>query len=79
MADEGSRCENGLPGYRSPEMIHVWFIDRPKGPFTSSMYLRGEEIALLMEKRSAPRVKCAEALGREPLGDVEDWICTSPQ
>ncbi len=32
-------CEEGVGSHRSPEMLHVWLIDRPKGPFSTSMYL----------------------------------------
>jgi hypothetical protein len=76
-ADEQGRCAAGVPMHRSPEMIHVWLIDRPKGPFTSSMYLPDEELALLTRKREPPRIKCAEALGAQPPGTGEPWICTS--
>lgn len=53
-ADEQGRCKKGVAMHRSPEMLHIWFIDRPNGPFTTSMYLPDEEVALLTEKRAAP-------------------------
>jgi hypothetical protein len=31
------RCETGVPSHRSAEMLHVWLIDRPGGPFSSNM------------------------------------------
>ena len=62
-ADEEGRCARGVPMHRSPEMVHVWFIDRPKGPFASSMHLRDEEIALLTQKRSPPPLRIEAALG----------------
>jgi hypothetical protein len=65
-ADGQGRCEEGLPMHRSPEMIHVWFIDRPKGPFTSGMYLSDEEIALLTKPREAPSLRIEESLGPRP-------------
>ncbi len=65
-ADGQGRCVEGLPMHRSPEMIHVWFIDRPKGPFTSSMYLPDEEIALLMARRAVPPLRIEESLGLKP-------------
>lgn len=35
------RCPKRLlPSYRSPEMLHVWLIDRPRGPFTTDMAVR---------------------------------------
>lgn len=40
---DGIHCEEGEPGgYRSPEMLHVWFVDHPEGPFATSMILRPE-------------------------------------
>ncbi|MFP6628526.1 MAG: hypothetical protein VCC67_05765 [Myxococcota bacterium] len=65
-ADEQGRCEQGHPMQRSPEMLHVWFIDRPKGPFTSSMYLPDEEVALLMQRRALPPLRIEESLGLKP-------------
>ena len=65
-ADEQGRCEQGLPMQRSPEMLHVWFIDRPKGPFTSSMYLPDEEVALLTQQRAVPPLRIEESLGLKP-------------
>ena len=65
-ADGQGRCEEGVPTHRSPEMIHIWLIDRPKGPFTSSMYLPDEEIGLLMELRAVPPLRIEESLGLKP-------------
>ena len=62
-ANTDGRCASGVPMHRSPEMIHVWFIDRPRGPFASSMRLRDEEIAMLTETRSAPPLRIEAALG----------------
>jgi hypothetical protein len=56
-ADESGHCVKGLPTHRSPEMVHVWFIDRPNGPFASSMHLRDDEIAMLTHERSPPRLR----------------------
>ena len=75
--DEQGRCAEGTPTHRSPEMLHVWFIDRPKGPFSSSMYLTDDELALLTRKRSAPGVKCAEAIPGGPTAKDTPWICSS--
>jgi len=30
-------CEEGVPSHRSAEMLHVWLVDRPGGPFSTSM------------------------------------------
>ena len=56
-ADEQGRCQAGVPMHRSPEMIHVWFIDRPTGPFMSSMHLKDEDLGLLMAQREAPPLR----------------------
>ena len=36
---EGGDCEEGVGSHRSAEMLHVWLIDHPEGPFATSMYL----------------------------------------
>ena len=37
---EGYYCEDGdLVGYESPEMLHVWFVNHPEGPYATSMTL----------------------------------------
>lgn len=33
------QCAEGTPSHRSPEMIHVWFVDHPAGPFGTNMAL----------------------------------------
>lgn len=57
QADENGQCPDGNPGHLSPEMLHVWLMDRPKGPYTTSMYLPKDEIETLTERRFAPRLK----------------------
>jgi hypothetical protein len=37
------RCEKGVPSHRSAEMLHVWLIDRPNGPFSTSMRMNEVE------------------------------------
>lgn len=32
-----SPCDGGVFFYRSPEMLHVWFVDHPQGRFATSM------------------------------------------
>ena len=32
-------CEEGVGSHRSAEMLHVWLIDRPNGPFSTAMHL----------------------------------------
>ena len=40
-------CAAGIPMNRSPEMLHVWFVDHPKGPFATQMNLPREVIEAL--------------------------------
>jgi hypothetical protein len=49
--DSNGNCKKGKPKYRSGEMIHVWLIDRPLGPFTSSMNLTESEAKAALAKR----------------------------
>jgi hypothetical protein len=54
-ADEETGCERGVPGHRSPEMLHVWFLEHPEGPFATSMWLRPDQLRALIardERRS---------------------------
>ena len=44
------RCERGTPEHRSPEMIHVWLLEHPEGPFGTSMWLRPEQLRALIER-----------------------------
>lgn len=37
LPDENGRCRRGVKSEMSPEMVHVWFIDRANGPFSSAM------------------------------------------
>lgn len=32
-------CAEGVATHQSPEMMHVWFIDHPQGPFATKMRL----------------------------------------
>lgn len=34
-----SGCRDGKASHRSPEMLHVWFVDHPQGPFATTMSL----------------------------------------
>ena len=49
-ADEEAGCERGAPGHRSPEMMHVWLLDHPGGPFATSMWLRPDQLRTLIER-----------------------------
>ena len=37
LPGEDGTCSRGIKSEVSPEMIHVWFIDRKNGPFSSAM------------------------------------------
>jgi hypothetical protein len=52
---ESGRCLTGEPSYRSPEMLHVWLVDRPGGPFASNMYIEPERFPGMLEKRRKER------------------------
>jgi len=47
----GGTCDEGTPQYRSGEMIHVWLIDRPFGPFSTSMNLDEKEARAALAER----------------------------
>ena len=38
-------CREGEPSHRSPEMMHVWFLEHPGGKFGTSMHLTREQLA----------------------------------
>jgi hypothetical protein len=44
-------CEQGEKTHRSGEMMHVWLIDHPRGPFATSMVLPPDIEAQLFAKR----------------------------
>jgi hypothetical protein len=48
-------CERGEPRSRSPEMIHTWLIDHPKGPFATSMILPPKVVIEGLERRMRER------------------------
>jgi hypothetical protein len=48
-------CESGKGSHRSGEMIHVWLIDHPRGPFATSMILPPKSIDGLVSKRMKER------------------------
>jgi len=37
-------CREGEPAFRSPEMLHVWFLDHPDGRFATTMWLSRSEL-----------------------------------
>lgn len=50
-AKGGKTCEKGKPSHRSGEMIHVWLIDQPEGPFASAMAIPDQLLAQGLKKR----------------------------
>ena len=65
-ADDEGVCKRGVAMHRSPEMLHLWLIDRPNGPFTTSMYLPEEEVELLTQKRAAPPLRVGAFADAKP-------------
>ena len=46
------RClEGAVPLQRSPEMLHVWLVDRPDGPFATPMDIDPKSIPELLQRR----------------------------
>jgi len=45
------KCDVGSPSYRSPEMLHVWLLDHPQGPFATGMYLSPQMLDRLLRER----------------------------
>ena len=43
-------CAKGNPELKSPEMMHVWFVDHPDGPFASRMDLPLEVLESLSDE-----------------------------
>jgi len=54
MVQDGA-CSSGEPESRSPEMLHVWLIDHPQGPFGTAMGLPADVLATGLERRSRER------------------------
>jgi hypothetical protein len=40
----GRICSDGVMSLRGPEMLHVWFLDHPEGPFTSRMGISSSKV-----------------------------------
>ena len=53
--DENGECEKGVSRHRSPEMLHVWLIDHPRGIFTSGMMLPPRILGPGLKKRMRDR------------------------
>jgi len=55
FAERGEECKAGVGKVRSPEMMHVWLIDRPGGPFATAMHLNPAKLGDLLAKRKRKR------------------------
>jgi hypothetical protein len=51
FSDTSGRCGNGVPVTRSPEMMHVWLVKNPGGPFATSMTLTEDMRKELLQSR----------------------------
>ena len=45
------KCSEGVPSLRSVEMLHVWFLDHPRGTYASQMGLPPKVMDRLVKKR----------------------------
>lgn len=50
FSDRSGLCGNGVPMHRSPEMMHVWLVKNPGGPFATSMSLADDMRKELMQR-----------------------------
>jgi hypothetical protein len=53
--DRDGKCERGVGSHRSPEMMHVWLIDNPRGVFSTGMMLPPKVLLPGLEKRMRER------------------------
>jgi hypothetical protein len=51
VSDHNGRCEVGVPSWRSPEMLHVWLIDRPDA-FATDMSISDDMQKALLKVQS---------------------------
>jgi hypothetical protein len=49
------KCKRGVPDQYSGEMMHVWLVDHPVGPFGSPMFLPYKDLIAGLEKRFEER------------------------
>jgi hypothetical protein len=54
-ADDRVRCIRGTPTQRGREMLHVWLIGHPNGPFGTRMSIPPEMMKAELEKRDRAR------------------------
>ncbi len=56
---EGGQCMEGVLSTRTPEMVHVWFIEHPEGRFATRMKLEPEMLRQALEE--AKGMGCCDA------------------
>jgi hypothetical protein len=49
------KCKEGEPTHVSPEMMHVWLIDREEGPFATTMFIANRILEPLLAQRLEER------------------------
>ena len=49
------KCKRGEPSQYSGEMMHVWLIEHPEGPFASAMYVSNDVLMRGLERRLEER------------------------
>ncbi len=55
FVDADQKCETGVGHHRSLEMMHVWLIDHPQGPFATPMALPQDFLEKGIAKRKRER------------------------
>ena len=48
-------AEDAVSSQRTPEMMHVWLLDHPQGPFATKMRLEPDLLEILLQRRSEDR------------------------
>jgi len=51
FAGPEGECERGEPSFRSAEMLHVWLVDHPHGPFATRMRIDPRLLEHLVRER----------------------------
>jgi hypothetical protein len=68
LPDASGKCATGATGEKSPEMMHVWFVEHPEGPFSTAMNLSPELRAQLLEPAPADGDPHCKLPALEPAG-----------
>ncbi len=79
MPDENGKCATGTLAMRSPEMLHVWFVDHPLGPFAAAMDFPERASVLDVTMLHPALVHFTIALFIMAVGlDVVGWLLRKP-